>query len=110
MYIFIPSSRSFLYNNTFKEEKEKNIKQQICQPKKGRKGKKAVMAAVCQFLPLHWSPQLLDELYTFLRKLCFCQVNQPGLSVSLVLPPYLLCQFFTGGSKDDLSMVGRGGG
>lgn len=39
-----------------------------------------------------------------------CQVNQPGLSVSLVLALYLLCQFFTWGRKGSLSVAGRGGG
>ena len=72
------------------------------------------MAAIPQILPFplckwltmllsfflsQWSPQLLDELYTFLQKLYRLKVNQADLSVSLVLPLYLLWQFFTPGSK-----------
>lgn len=72
------------------------------------------MAAVPQILPFplckwltmllpfffsQWSPQLPHELYTFLQKPYRLKVNEADLSVSLVLPLYLLCQFFTPGNK-----------
>lgn len=46
-----------------------------------------------------WFLQLLDKLYTFLQELYSLKVNQPDLQESLVLPLYLLCQFFTPSSK-----------
>lgn len=56
-----------------------------------------------------WFPQLLDKLYTFLQELYSLKVNQPDLQESLVLPLYLLCQFFTASSKgNSLGWAGVG--